>query len=69
MYTCFLLIFFAQQFIEDMSDWIQVGGEAQYQFDKGELRGLGAKGANAFLHSGKEYSDFVLECDLISTRK
>ena len=47
-----------------MSDWVQVGGEAQYLFDKGELRGLGASGANAFLHSGKEYSDFVLECEV-----
>ena len=57
-------ILFAQQPINDMSDWVHVGGQATYTFNDGELNGVGATGGNAFLHSPREYSDFVLECEV-----
>ena len=57
-------ILFTQQPINDMSDWVHVGGQATYTFNDGELNGVGATGGNAFLHSPREYSDFVLECDV-----
>jgi hypothetical protein len=47
-----------------MSDWVHVGGQAAYTFIDGELHGVGATNGNAFLHSPREYSDFILECDV-----
>ncbi len=57
-------LLFAQQPLTDVSDWVHVGGQAAYTFNNGELHGVGATNGNAFLHSPREYSDFVLECDV-----
>ncbi|MBC8369681.1 MAG: DUF1080 domain-containing protein [Planctomycetes bacterium] len=57
-------VLLAQQPLTDVSDWVHVGGQAAYTFNDGELHGVGATNGNAFLHSPREYSDFVLECDV-----
>ena len=64
MINLVFVLLFAQQPLTDVSDWVHVGGQATYTFNDGELHGVGATGGNAFLHSPREYSDFVLECDV-----
>jgi len=46
----------------DLDDWKQVGGDARYEVQDGEIVGYTvANTPNSFLVTKKEYSDFILE--------
>ena len=51
---------------EDLSGWTQVNGSAPYQVADGEIVGTTVMGSpNSFLATEKEYSDFILEFEVM----
>ncbi|MDP6964179.1 MAG: DUF1080 domain-containing protein, partial [Planctomycetota bacterium] len=59
--------FVSQLSANSLDGWVHVGGDAKYTVTEGTLRGVGATGDNAFLHSPREYSDFELTCQVKMT--
>jgi hypothetical protein len=51
---------------KDLSGWHQLNGEAKYQVVNGEIVGTTVSNTpNSFLCTDKDYSDFILELDLL----
>lgn len=49
---------------EDLSNWTQKGGEAEYDVKDGKIVGTTVSGTpNSFLTTDKQYGDFILELD------
>ena len=51
---------------KDLTGWHQLNGKANYQVEKGEIVGTTVSNTpNSFLATDKDYSDFILELDLL----
>lgn len=51
---------------KDLTGWHQLNGQAKYHVEKGEIVGTTVSNtSNSFLATGKDYSDFILELDLL----
>jgi hypothetical protein len=53
---------------KDLTGWHQLNGQAKYHVEKGEIVGTTVSNTpNSFLATDKDYSDFILELDLLVT--
>jgi len=51
---------------KDLTGWHQLNGQAKYHVEKGEIVGTTVSNtSNSFLATDKDYSDFILELDLL----
>lgn len=51
---------------KDLTGWHQLNGQAKYHVEKGEIVGTTVSNTpNSFLATDKDYSDFILELDLL----
>lgn len=51
---------------KDLTGWHQLNGQAKYRVEKGEIVGTTVMNTpNSFLATDKDYSDFILELDLL----
>ena len=51
---------------KDLTGWHQLNGQAKYHVENGEIVGTTVSNTpNSFLATDKDYSDFILELDLL----
>jgi len=51
---------------KDLTGWMQLNGEAEYKVENGEIIGISKSGTpNSFLCTEKDYSDFILEFEMM----